>query len=491
MKNWLPIALSLSLISSGFPLYAESSKTYQAAIVADCSRLDKCPLMKGDTLLTSNTARSGLPLGNAMIILGLNTQVKVVTLNTQLKAFNLIKGSITVNVLKNEPRHVYQINAGNLLKIFIRQAGYYRIQISPNQKQTIVQVIQGQAELRIDKSSRVIKQGQTANIKEMDNSQIYTNVQRPLYDNDYNFSMNFIHNYYTLYPIGAPSIRLIPRYIANGPKVQIFYARPITFYHQPTRFYQEPIVIRESRYRNSQPSINIDINLNQVFGSQSQNRNYDRYHDRNHKTPIESRSRNNSEPMAGTDSTVMPQIIPDATSEDLNLKKPTGRNSDSVPVSSPDPDSTARSEIIPDAKPKNRDNIDYNAIANPSPDNKPITGTTSVVTPEAIPDATREEMNAKPETNGQVSGTTTDLTPGANSQESSKKVIEKPSEQLVSDPVTQPQIDRVPGVRTEALIPQDTRPQPTREAGIRRDPPIDSDPQTSKKIIPDAHPRNP
>ena len=79
----------------------------------------------------------------------------------------------------------------HLLKIFIRQAGYYRIQISPNQKQTIVQVIQGQAELRIDKSSRVIKQGQTANIKEMDNSQIYTNVQRPLYDNDYNFSMNF------------------------------------------------------------------------------------------------------------------------------------------------------------------------------------------------------------------------------------------------------------------------------------------------------------
>lgn len=443
MKNWLPIALSLSLISSGFPLYAESSKTYQAAIVADCSRLDKCPLMKGDTLLTSNTARSGLPLGNTMIILGLNTQVKVVTLNTQLKAFNLIKGSITVNVLKNEPRHVYQINAGNLLKIFIRQAGYYRIQISPNQKQTIVQVIQGQAELRIDKSSRVIKQGQTANIKEMDNSQIYTNVQRPLYDNDYNFSMNFIHNYYTLYPIGAPSIRLIPRYIANGPKVQIFYARPHTVYKQPTILYREPVIIRDPRYRNVQPIISVDVNLNKVFGVESQN-----------------------------------TFKPNAHSE-------------SVPVSRPDPDSTARSEIIPDAKPKNRDNIDYNAIANPSPDNKPITGTTSVVIPEAIPDATREEMNAKPETNGQVSGTTTDLTPGANSQESSKKVIEKPSEQLVSDPVTQPQIDRVPGVRTEALIPHDTRPQPTREAGIRRDPPIDSDPQTSKKIIPDAHPRNP
>ena len=58
--------------------------------------------------------------------------------------------------------------------------------------------------------------------------------------------MNFIHNYYTLYPVGAPATRLIPRYIANGPRVEIFYARPLTFYNQPTILYREPIIIRDS-----------------------------------------------------------------------------------------------------------------------------------------------------------------------------------------------------------------------------------------------------
>lgn len=307
MKNLLNIALSLSLATIGYPVYAESSTSYQAAVLADCSELDNCPLTKGDTLLTSDTARSGLPLRDAVLILGLNTQVKIVNLNNELKEFNLIKGTLSLNILKNQPRHVYQIDAGKLLKVFIREAGYYRIEVSPNQRETSVRVIKGSAEIRIGNVIRVIKQGQTANIKQTDNKPpIYTNVQGP-----------------------------------NGPNVQ-------------------PI-----------------ISLNGY-----------------------------SKPITGTTSTVNPQAIPDAT-----------------------PDTEIKSKTIPN----------------------------------------------------DVSEATTRATP-----ESSIKVIEKPSEQLLSTPVTQPQIDRQPGVRSAPLILPETRPQPTRNEGIRLDPTIKTDAKTSKEIIPDA-----
>ena len=160
IKKIFNVVLGLSTLIMGYTAYAAPVTTYQATVIADCSKLGNCPLRRGDILWNNDSSRSGLPLNNGMLFLGVDTRAKIINLTRNLQEFYLIKGTLSLRVWETRPRQVYQIQAGNLT-VSIRRSGYYRIDVSPNGRETMIRVVEGRAEIRIGNLVKVIRKGET------------------------------------------------------------------------------------------------------------------------------------------------------------------------------------------------------------------------------------------------------------------------------------------------------------------------------------------
>lgn len=313
VQKLFKLALGFSIFITSYATAAPLSS--KATIIGDCSKIRSCPLVNEDIILTDKKSRSGLIIPNGMIFLGTNTRIKVITLQNVAQEFSLMRGKLGVRLWQTQPNKVFIVKTGHL-KILMNQAGYYQIDVTPNGRTTTIKVIQGRAQVRVGNVVQVISKGAT--FKYSDNRYFrYRKINLPIYDDHYTFSLNFMDSYYRQYPIDAPPVRLIPKTI-RGPKMEIIYHHPITIYSRPFRAYEQPVIVREPRYRRGEPAMNIDINLNRVFGEREDHkyRRGDRRLERDHQfapkpigtVPIDQKHPNITPPKPDKDPKPSPEV---------------------------------------------------------------------------------------------------------------------------------------------------------------------------------------
>lgn len=136
------------------------------------------PLVAGDQLWSDNGARAELQIGIATIRLGAQTSAAVLNLDDRVAQFQLVQGTLTVQVRRLDRDQVIEIDTPNLAYV-IRRTGQYRISVDDDA--TTVWTSNGQGQVYGDGGTWVVEAGRAYRFYGTD-LRDYENLSRPALD---------------------------------------------------------------------------------------------------------------------------------------------------------------------------------------------------------------------------------------------------------------------------------------------------------------------
>jgi hypothetical protein len=113
------------------------------------------PLTIGDRLWADAGARTEIQLGGTMIRMNEGSGISILNLDDRIAQFELMQGSLNVNVLRLDSGQVFEIGTPNLALV-LRQPGAFRIDVDPDGDTTTIVMRSGQGEVYGDDAAYTI-----------------------------------------------------------------------------------------------------------------------------------------------------------------------------------------------------------------------------------------------------------------------------------------------------------------------------------------------
>src|SRR4051812_49149128 len=127
------------------------------------------PVASGDNLWMSGEGRAEIDYGGGQFRLGPDSNLHVSRLDDAVLALFVAQGRVVVRVRALDAGEVARIDTPNA-QIDLTRPGLYRIDVSPEPRQTWVVVREGQASVMLQSGPLEVLPGQTANIAGVDNA---------------------------------------------------------------------------------------------------------------------------------------------------------------------------------------------------------------------------------------------------------------------------------------------------------------------------------
>jgi hypothetical protein len=158
--------------------YMQGAVSFEPAGENDWSQATlNYPLTTGDRLWTDANARAELETGNVAIRMWQQTDLTTTSLTDQLMQFGLAQGSLRVSVYDLRPGNSIEVDTPSAA-ITIVQAGYYRVDVYPDQNITLLTVNSGEAQVTGNDLNQAVDSGQAASLTGSNPAQLQW-VQQP------------------------------------------------------------------------------------------------------------------------------------------------------------------------------------------------------------------------------------------------------------------------------------------------------------------------
>ena len=129
------------------------------------------PLTSGDRLWTDKGARAEVETGNIAIRLNEQTDLTATSLTDQLIQLGLAQGTVRIRTYDLRSGHELEVDTPNGA-LTLLQAGSYRIEVYPDQNQTIVIVNDGQLQISGNGLNQTLQSGQAVQLTGTDPIQV-------------------------------------------------------------------------------------------------------------------------------------------------------------------------------------------------------------------------------------------------------------------------------------------------------------------------------
>ncbi|MGD9841736.1 MAG: DUF6600 domain-containing protein [Steroidobacteraceae bacterium] len=136
------------------------------------------PLTNGDQLWTESHSRSELQIGAATLQIDANTQLRLLELSDAVIQVEVTQGLVNVRVRSLEADDIVELDTPNAA-INALQPGTYRVEVSPSNDSTIIQIRAGSAEVAGERQTFSLREGEQLNLQGSDRlSAAYDDVPR-------------------------------------------------------------------------------------------------------------------------------------------------------------------------------------------------------------------------------------------------------------------------------------------------------------------------